>query len=239
MYFILLKSILLKSKTKGELVVFIRKAVYVLWASVVFSLSGGLAADETVALEKPPSGILFNSEAHARVQKITQDLIVMTEAKGTLLESDPEAYFSAVDDVLEPVVDYAFIARVVMGRYGKAATLEQKKEFEAVFRRGLVMTYARGMASFAEQDITILPPENDVSHQRRVSVRQQVRADKGDVHILSYTMAQQKSGDWKLINVVMDGINLGKTFRSQFEQAVKKNNGDIDGVIQQWLAVDA
>ena len=53
-------------------------------------------------------------------------------------------------------------------------------------------------------------------------------------------MARSKtSGDWKLINVVMDGINLGKTFRSQFEQAVQKNNGDIDMVIEKWLSPDA
>ena len=227
-----------KMRYKGGFVVLMRKFLYVFLVGMGASTFNGVMADEALTLVKPQAEILFSSEAHARVQQITHDLIVAVETAGALLEREPEVYFSAVDDVLEPVVDYGYISRVVMGRYGKSATPEQRQEFETVFRRGLVMTYARGMAGFADQDITILPPEGDVSRQRRVSVRQQVRADKGDSHILSYTMARKKSGEWKLINVVMDGINLGKTFRSQFEQAVKKNNGDIDRVIQQWLAAD-
>jgi phospholipid transport system substrate-binding protein len=96
------------------------------------------------------------------------------------------------------------------------------------------------MASYTDHNIVVLPPQNDVTAQRRVSVRQQVDDTSGDTHILAYTMARSKtSGDWKLINVVMDGINLGKTFRSQFEQAVQKNNGDIDIVIEKWLSPDA
>ena len=208
-----------------------------LTAQAVASNSVTVATD--INAESAPVPV-FDSEAHNQVQKITTDLLAAIAASGNLLESDPETYFTAVDNVLGPVVDFNFISKVVMGRYGKAATAEQKTQFEQTFRRGLVVTYARGMASYADQTIVVLPPTNDVAAKRRVSVRQQVNDSGGDSHILAYTMARNKtSGDWKLINVVMDGINLGKTFRSQFEQAVKKNNGDIDTVIDQWLSPDA
>lgn len=199
------------------------------------SVSAMAVADKS-ELETPA----FDSAAHNRVQQVTNDLIVTITEKGELINTSPEDYFSAVGEVLAPVVDFKFISKVVMGRYGKAATPEQKQKFEQAFRRGLVETYARGMAGYADQDIKILPPEGDVSAQRRVSVRQQVRGEQGDSHLLAYTMARsKKTGEWMLINVVMDGINLGKTFRSQFEQAVKKNSGDIDAVIDQWLSSEA
>lgn len=211
----------------------------------IFTLSAGMqvAASESAAKEaeeKSSAAPAFDSDAHNRVQQVTVDLLATIASKSQYLETDPELYFSAVDSVLGPVIDFKFIAKVVMGRYGKAATEEQKASFEQTFRRGLVETYARGMAGYADQNIVVLPPNGDVSAQRRVSVRQQVSSANGDTHTLAYTMALSKTTkQWMLINVVMDGINLGKTFRSQFEQAVKKNNGDVDTVINQWLSPKA
>lgn len=180
---------------------------------------------------------VFSSAAHNTVQQVITDLLTVIKKDGALVDSNPEAYYSSVDGVLGDIVDFEFISGVVMGRYGSAATPAQKQEFEKTFRRGLVVTYARGMVGFADQEMIVLPPEGDVAGQRRVSVRQQVRADDGSVYILAYTMALHKeSNRWKLINVVMNGINLGKTFRSQFEQAVKKNDGNLDNVINNWLS---
>ena len=49
------------------------------------------------------------------------------------------------------------------------------------------------------------------------------------------TMAKNRNtGEWKLINVVLNGINLGKTFRSQFAQAYKQYGGNLDKVIDHW-----
>ena len=68
---------------------------------------------------------------------------------------------------------------------------------------------------------------------KRVEVVQEVAAADGTSRI-SYTMAQNKSGEWKLINVVLNGVNLGKSFRDQFTQAMKQNDNNIDKVIATW-----
>jgi phospholipid transport system substrate-binding protein len=70
---------------------------------------------------------------------------------------------------------------------------------------------------------------------RRVSVDQEV-SDKGNTHKLSYTLKLNDAGEWKLINVVLNGVNLGDSFTSQFDQAMIKNDKDIDKVIATWLA---
>jgi len=44
---------------------------------------------------------------------------------------------------------------------------------------------------------------------------------------------KKATGEWKLLNVTLDGINLGSTFRSQFAQAMKKA-GDVESVIVNW-----
>jgi ABC-type transporter MlaC component len=102
-----------------------------LTAQAVASKSVAVATDTNAESAAVP---VFNSEAHNQVQKITLDLLAAIAANGNLLESDPETYFTAVDDVLGPVVDFNFISKVVMGRYGKLATAEQKSLFEQAFR---------------------------------------------------------------------------------------------------------
>jgi len=47
-------------------------------------------------------------------------------------------------------------------------------------------------------------------------------------------MRRDKKGQWKLRNVTIEAINLGKVYQSQFYSAVKQYNGDIDQVIDNW-----
>jgi phospholipid transport system substrate-binding protein len=49
-------------------------------------------------------------------------------------------------------------------------------------------------------------------------------------------MYLDKNNEWKIINIVVNGINLGLTFRSQFYSLMEKNNNDISTVIDKWIA---
>ena len=50
----------------------------------------------------------------------------------------------------------------------------------------------------------------------------------GKVYPLSYSMKKNEDGAWIISNVLIDGINLGKTLRNQFRLAAQKNNGNLD-----------
>lgn len=170
---------------------------------------------------------------HAVVEEVTGVMFdIVKEYNGG--ESDTKAYYQAIENALEPVVDFEFIAKAVMGDHRKKASEEQIERFVGVFKRGLVTTYAKGIANYIDSDIEIESPDKDMSDKRRVSVDQKV-THEGSTYRLSYTMAQNRQGEWKLINLVLDGVNLGRSFRSQFGQAAKKYDGDIDKVIDNWL----
>lgn len=171
--------------------------------------------------------------AHELVADVTVKLKTQVDQNRHFLSTQPETYYNAVGSVLEPVVDFNFIAMSVMGPYAQQATPEQRERFLAVFKTGLISTYAKGMAGFGDLDIVVLPPTDALNGQRRVNVEQEVRSPDGKINRISYTMGLNKSGQWKLINVVLNGINLGKTFRSQFMQSMKKL-GSIDAVINDW-----
>ena len=170
---------------------------------------------------------------YTMIEGVSEKLLGVIRANAGHLNSDPQRYYRAVDDVLDPVVDFDFVARAVMGRYAKQATAAQRSRFASAFRRDLVQTFARGVASFGEMQARVVNP-GSAPNGKRVNVLQEVRSREG-VTKVSYTLVRNRSGQWKLINVTLNGINLGKTFRSQFAQAMR-TSGDIDKVIASWSA---
>jgi phospholipid transport system substrate-binding protein len=51
-------------------------------------------------------------------------------------------------------------------------------------------------------------------------------------------MGKASSGEWQLRNIVIEGVNLGEIYRSQFEASARKHNGDLNAVIDNWTAVE-
>ena len=50
-----------------------------------------------------------------------------------------------------------------------------------------------------------------------------------------YDMYLNKQGEWKLINIVINGVNLGLTFRNQFYSLMEKEENNLDLVIENWV----
>ena len=51
---------------------------------------------------------------------------------------------------------------------------------------------------------------------------------------ISYSMYLNKQGEWKMENVVVNGVNIGLTYRNQFARLMKDNGNDIDLVVSGW-----
>jgi len=171
-------------------------------------------------------------------KKIEQVTVELLDIIATYRESYPEtevAYFGKLDQLLSAHVDFGFIARNVMGSYGRSASPEQRTQFAQTFRNGLVETYGRGLISYNDQKIVLLDAAPVAKGQRRVTVKQEIRSSD-NVYPLEYSLARKKSGEWMVVNVVINGINLGKTFRNQFVQSAQRSAGDIDQVIGGWLS---
>ncbi len=170
---------------------------------------------------------------HLVVATVTDDMMSIIKKGSTMLKEDPQKYYAEVRATLEPVVSFPFIAKNVMASYWSKATEAQREQFRETFTQSMVETLGKGMANFSDLKITTLPPSSDVTNQKKVEVVQEVQGPDGTSRLL-YTLAQNKSGEWKLINVVLNGVNLGKSFRDQFVQAMRQNENKIDKVIENW-----
>ena len=138
-----------------------------------------------------------------------------------------------VDRNLDQVADFRYIGASVMGSYFRNATPEQRSRFADVFRQTLIDTYTRGLVTFDYDELRVLDTQQAQRHDDQASVAMEVVANNGQVYPVSYSL-RLSDDEWKVVNVIVNGINLGLTFRNQFDQAMRDNNRDYDAVINGW-----
>jgi phospholipid transport system substrate-binding protein len=171
--------------------------------------------------------------AHEVVQQTTSTLLDDLKANKEQYRNDPSAFYSALNNILGPVVDVEGISRGVMTvRYSRQASPEQMQRFQENFKRSLMQFYGNALLEYNNQDIRVLPASGK-QDPKRTAVNMEIKDGKGTIYPLSYTMVSQE-GSWKLRNVVINGINVGKLFRDQFSQSMQNNGNDLDKVIDTW-----
>lgn len=189
---------------------------------------------------------LFSTTAQAAsvsanevIEKATADVLALIEEGKTYANEDPERFYAAVREVLDPVVNFEAIARNVMGVHSKRATDEQKARFAENFRTGLVRTYALALTEFSDGEVVVLPNDRPARNPKRASVNMEIRLPPAQVYPVVYSMGLSNDDQWRMLNIIINGVNMGLTYRSQFLDAMKdaQYGGDLDRVIDGWAAV--
>jgi phospholipid transport system substrate-binding protein len=155
--------------------------------------------------------------------------------------------YEAVHEVLDPIVDFRGFARGIMGDYatseryrsldeaGRRALRDQLERFTATMRTGLVRTYSRGLLAFNGSRVE-LDEEKSRQEGGRARLRQLIHSDEAEPYVVTYTMARERDGHWLIRNLIVEDVNLGQIYRSQFEASARKYDGDLDKVISNWTA---
>ncbi|EAR10150.1 ABC-type transport system involved in resistance to organic solvents, auxiliary component [Reinekea sp. MED297] len=166
-------------------------------------------------------------------------LSVVRKYSGDESSQARQQYLDEVSDVLEPVIGYAVIARRVMGDAYNDATREQKIRFLETFKRSMVNTYAGGIYAFGAYEVRVLPSQDDKKDTlRNTRVYLEVVSPEGQTYPLVQSVYySQSSDDWKMQNAIFNGINLGVTFRTQFEQIYDEADNDLDKAITEWARI--
>ncbi|MFL1464704.1 phospholipid-binding protein MlaC [Marinobacter sp. HN1S83] len=174
------------------------------------------------------------------VDENTQRLVDKLNAEKGLYDTDPEAFYSSMDQELREFVDFRRIAARVMGRYARQTSPEQRDEFVEKFKRSLFDSYAQALVSADDFSIEVLGAEINANNSERASVQMEVQTSGGNRYPVTYSMYMNGDGRWMMENIIVEGINIGLAFRDRFAQEMEKNAGKVQAVINGWdSAVEA
>jgi len=175
-------------------------------------------------------------QAETVVQQTSDAVLHLIDESKSYAQQDPERFYKQVEALLAPVVDFRRFAGSVMATYYKQATPEQRDRFAESFKWGLVRTYGLALTEFNDGTVKVVPATRPPQNPDRVSVQQEIVGSDGQVYPVVYSMAREKDGEWKVRNLIVNGVNMGLTYRSQFLSAAQdpQYGGDLDKVIDAW-----
>ena len=170
--------------------------------------------------------------AHDLVQDTTTRLLADLAANKAKYKQDPNEFYNALNGIVGPVVDAEGISRSIMTvKYSRKASPEQMQRFQENFKRSLMQFYGNALLEYNNQGITVSPAKDESGN--RTSVDMQVKGSSGSIYPVSYTL-EKINGEWKLRNVIINGINIGKLFRDQFADAMSRNGNNLQATIDNW-----
>ncbi|ROL65085.1 toluene tolerance protein [Pseudomonas protegens] len=170
--------------------------------------------------------------AHDLVQDTTTRLLADLAANKEKYKQSPNDFYNALNGIVGPVVDADGISRSIMTvKYSRKATPEQMARFQENFKRSLMQFYGNALLEYNNQGITVSPAKDESG--TRTSVDMQVKGNNGAIYPVSYTL-EKINDEWKVRNVIINGINIGKLFRDQFADAMQRNGNNLDKTIDGW-----
>ena len=196
--------------------------------------ASSLLADPTLEINDSKDDI--ESNPYNFIDSNAQRMVKILTEQSDLFETDRTQYEQKIKDIFEPMIDFKRVAASVMGRkYYLLATKEQREEFVLIFKDSLLDTYAETLAQWGDSTIKT-EFVNDYSNLELKNVEVRQVLDTGNSkYPISYKL--RKNGkDWKIVNIIINGVNLGLTFRNQFQALAISQNEDIEATLNNWVS---
>ena len=179
--------------------------------------------------------ILSDEDPYMFIDENAQKMVRVLTEDSSLFETDRVLYENKIKEIFEPMIDFRRVAASVMGKkYYLLATKEERAEFVLIFRDSLLDTYAETLAQWGDSTITTEFPKNKAELSKNVEVKQ-ILDTGSSKYPISYKLRKSKDG-WKIVNIIINGVNLGLTFRNQFQALAVSHNENISDTLKNWVS---
>jgi len=152
------------------------------------------------------------------------------QADADRLHAEPAYIEVVIEEELLPYFDYKYASYKVMGTHLKNTSKEQRTQFVAVFRTYLVHTYGHLLYKYEQQELEIKDNKN-FKDKNIVIIAVNVNDKSGQTTKLSFKLRKnKKTGEWKVFDVIAEGISMLNTKQSELNDLLQKKG--IDHVIE-------
>jgi len=162
------------------------------------------------------------------VKKITEDVLAAVKSDKQLAAGDRQKVVKLAEEKILPHVDFEEATRLAVGRGWAQASPEQKKKLVQEFRNMLVRTYSNAIGAYEGQTMKVQPSRVKPG-DAEATVRNQFIRPGGKPVLIDYQM-RKTAQNWKIYDIVVEGVSLVLTYRSEFDAVVKQEG--IDGLIK-------
>lgn len=120
------------------------------------------------------------------------------------------------------------IGRFALGTHWRKATKEQQNEYMALLKTMLIDTYASRFEDYSGQTFKVA--NSTKSSKRDTIVHSKITPEDGPPLSIDWRV-RHKSGKYKVIDVMVEGISMSVTQRSDFNSIIQNGGGSISALI--------
>jgi phospholipid transport system substrate-binding protein len=165
--------------------------------------------------------------APADAQKFIDDLgesTVRSLTDSSLSDAERDSRFRSL---LESQFDLPGISKFVLARHWRGASDAERADFQRLFETLLVQAYAQKFAEYAGERFKV--SSSLANDDGSITVNSLINRPNGDVVRLDWRVAD--SGGLKISDLVVDGISLRTTYRSDVASVIQNNGGKVAGLL--------
>lgn len=197
------------------------------------------AAVQPSAVQAAGAGALSGTHAHGQTSSVVfvsaeQDVeqskafIQRLADRGIGFLSNPDLSHqqrkAEFKKLLQDSFDMKAIARFSLGRYWNVATEAERKQYFSLFERMIIEVYSRRFGEYNGEGFHVVSARGDGKSDAIVSTY--ILSDKGQKISLDWRV-RQKGGSYKVIDIIVEGVSMATTQRSEFSSVIQRGGGQI------------
>lgn len=161
------------------------------------------------------------------LQYIANNMIAGLKENQATLKSKPQVVYSLAYRYVVPHASLDEMSkRVLPPRVWNSATPSQRQQFQSLFTKTVIRTYASALTNYKDQTIRFFPVRGGGAGS--VEVRSQIISSSRQPINVTYRLIQT-GGGWKVYDMSVEGVSMLSSFRAQFADILSK--GDMNSLL--------
>lgn len=181
------------------------------------------------------SGLVFAAQSPVVLLQQTSNELLTALKNDT--QRNSQSLYGIVRKVLLPHVDLDMVSELAVNQpgnpYWNKASQAQREQFKKAFTWYITRTYSSALSTFRDEKINFSPRiinlGKDAQGRSIVQINSRVDQGNGQNVSLNYKLVQE-NGDWKVFDLIVDGISMVKSYNSQFASTLQ--NQGFAGLLQ-------
>ena len=150
-----------------------------------------------------------------------QEISLLVSKYKDRFETDEEFLRDKMNSSVMPKLDIKLMSKIILGKKIWTEMSEsQKDNFVEAFQYRMTSTYMKSITAFDGEKVVFLPYEPG-KRENIAYVKSKYLIPGGDIAV-DYRLIK-KSEEWKVYDIIFDGISLMKNYRADFREHVSQN----------------
>jgi phospholipid transport system substrate-binding protein len=147
------------------------------------------------------------------------DVLSDSSLKG---QSGKSAKKAKIRSISEKMFDYNELSRRTLGQNWNKFNNEQQKEFTELYKSILEDAYADKLITYTDEKV--LFNKETILSEKTCEIQTTIVTKKADIPI--YYRVIQKEGEWRVYDIVIEGVSLVNNYRTQFREILASKSPD-------------